>query len=200
MGKLLFVNACVREGESRTLRLARAFLEDYAGAHPEDTITERDLMRERMQPLYPESLAEQHALEQAKRLDQPMFEAAREFVGADKIVIAAPFWQLSFPAILRIYLERISVVNLTFGYSPEGESLGFCRAEKMLLITTRGGDFAGENAWMEMGARQLDALCHMYGIGGFQCLAADNLDDQKYDAVAIMEEALGRARALAREF
>lgn len=200
MAKILFVNACVREEESRTLRLARTFLDAYAKAHPEDEITECNLMRERMQPLYPETLAEQHALEQAGRLDQPMFEAAREFVAADKIVLAAPFWELSFPAILRIYLERISVVNLTFGYGPEGESLGFCRAEKMLLITTRGGDFSGENAWMEMGARQLDALCHMFGIGAFRCLAADNLDDQKYDAAAILREAAARALELAEAF
>lgn len=200
MSKVLFVNACVREEQSRTLKLARAFLEVYAQHHPGDVITERNLMHERLEPLYPETLAQQAALEQARKLDAPMFALAREFVSADKLILAAPFWELSFPAILRIYLERISVVNLTFGYGPNGEGLGFCQGEKMLLITTRGGVFTGEKAWQEMGARQLDALCHNFGIGSFQCLSADGLDDQKYDAQAIMDEALARARALALEF
>ncbi|MCI8478482.1 MAG: flavodoxin [Oscillospiraceae bacterium] len=200
MKEILFVNACVREEESRTLKLAQTFLEGYQRAHPEDHIIHRNLMKDRLSPLYPETLAEQHALEAAGKLDQPMFEAARQFVAADKIVIAAPFWELSFPAILRIYLERISVVNLTFGYGPEGEHLGFCKAEKMLLITTRGGDFTGEQAWMEMGARQLNALCHMFGIGGFQCLSADGLDDVKNDPEAILAKASQQAEALATEF
>lgn len=200
MAELLFINACVREEESRTLKLARTFLEAYAQKHPGDHITERNLMKDRLKPLYPETLAEQHALESAKRLDQPMFEAAHQFVEADKIVIAAPFWELSFPAILRIYLERISVVNLTFGYGPDGESLGFCHASKMLFITTRGGDFTGEDAWMEMGARQLGALCQMFGIGSFQCISADGLDDVRNDAKAILEAAERRVLEAAGTF
>ena len=45
---------------------------------------------------------------------------------------------MSFPAILKIYLERISVTDLTFGYSEEGAMVGLCRASKLLYITTRG--------------------------------------------------------------
>lgn len=200
MSKILFVNACVREEQSRTLQLARAFLESYARRHPGDVITERNLMRERLEPLYPETLAQQAALEQAGKLDAPMFALAREFVSAHKLILAAPFWELSFPAILRIYLERISVVNLTFGYGPDGERLSYCQAEKMLFITTRGGDFTGEKAWQEMGARYLETLCHHFGIGSFQCLSADGLDDQRYDARAILDDALVRARTLAEVF
>ena len=200
MSKILFINACVRGEESRTLKLARAFLEAYAPLHPGDVIVERDLVKERLEPLYPETLAEKQALERAGRLDAPMFALSREFAGADKLVVAAPFWELAFPAVLRIYLERISAVNLTFGYGPNGEELGLCRGEKMLFLTTRGGDFTGERARQEMGARYLEALCEHFGIGSFQCLSADGLDDQKLDGHAILADALERARALARVF
>ena len=200
MSKVLFVNACVRGEESRTLKLARAFLEVYAQRHPGDTIVERNLMKERLEPLYPETLAQQHALEQARQLDAPMFALAREFVEADKLILAAPFWELSFPAIMRIYLERVSVVNLTFGYCEDGEERGFCRGEKMLYLTTRGGDFSGDKADQDMGVRQLEGLCRNFGIGSFQCLAADGLDDQRFDPEAIMADALARVRALAETF
>lgn len=201
MSELLFVNACVRGEQSRTLKLARTFLDAYAIAHPDALVTERDLMTERLQPQYPEVMAEVDALERAGRYDAPMFAPARQFVAADRLVLAAPFWELSFPAILKIYLERVSVVGLTFGYGADGESVGLCRAGSMLLITTRGGEFSSpEREWMEMGARQLKALCAMYGILDFQCLCAEGLDDVRNDAPALLADAMERAKDLARRF
>ena len=127
MENLLFINACVRGERSRTLKLARRFLDAYRAAHPDTVITERDLCAARLQPQYPEVLAERDALWSAGKLEQPMFEPAWQFAAADKLVIAAPFWDMSFPAILKIYLERISVTDLTFGYSEEGAMVGLCR-------------------------------------------------------------------------
>ena len=201
MEQLLFINACVRGEKSRSLKLARRFLENWQKAHPDGVITEVDLCKDRPVPQYPEVLAERDALWAAGRLDHPMFDLARQFANADRIVMAAPFWDLSFPAILKIYLERITVTNITFGYNEQGAGVGLCRAGKLLLITTRGGDFSRpETAWMEMGARQLEALCAMYGIPSFQCLAAEGLDDIRNDAAAILAEAMGRADALAEVF
>ena len=79
--------------------------------------------------------------------------------------------------------------------------MGLCQAGKLLLISTRGGNFSlPETAWMEMGARQLEALCAMYGIPSFQCLAAEGLDDIRNDKEAILAEAMGRAYAMAEVF
>lgn len=201
MSELLFVNACVRGERSRTLKLARRFLSAYASAHPNTHITERNLMEHRLQPQYPEILAERDALWAAGRLEQPMFEPAQQFASADKLVLAAPFWDLSFPAILKIYLERISVTNITFGYDDQGGNVGLCQAEKLLLITTRGGNFSlPDTEWMEMGARQLKALCTMYGIPTFELLCAEGLDDIRNDKEAILADALGRADAMAEAF
>lgn len=201
MARLLFVDACVRGERSRTLKLARRFLEAYRRANPEDEIVERDLMEERLEPQYPEVLAERDALWEAGRLEEPMFAPARQFAAADKIVLAAPFWDLSYPAILKIYLERISVTNITFGYDESGRSVGLCRAEKLLFITTRGGDFSRpETSWMESGAGHIRALCAMYGIPSFQLLCAEGLDDVRNDKDALMARALDRAAALGAEF
>ena len=53
---------------------------------------------------------------------------------------------------------------------------------------------------MEMGARQLEALCAMYGIDQFHCLAAEGLDDVRNDKDALMAQAMVRAEALAEVF
>ena len=198
---VLFIDACVRGERSRTLALARRFLDAYRTGHPEDTVAVRNLCQDRLPPQYPEVLAERDALWSAGRLDHPMFQPARQFAAADKIVIAAPFWDLSFPAVLKIYLERISVCDITFGYDETGKSVGLCRARSLLVITTRGGSFSRPGAsWMEMGARHLEALCAMYGIPDFRCLCAEGLDDVHLDQRALMQRAMDRADALAKEF
>ena len=140
MPQLLFVDACVRGAESRSRMLAERFLSSYAAANPDAAILRRDLMRDRLEPQYPEVLARRDALA-AGKLDDPLFADAWQFARADRIVLAAPFWELSFPAILKIYLERVSMRDITFGYEESG-LVGRCRAEKLLLVTTRGGDYS----------------------------------------------------------
>ena len=198
MENLLFINACVRGEHSRTLKLARRFLEGYQKAHPDTVITQRDLCAQRLLPQYPEVLAERDELWAAGKLDQPMFEPAREFAAADKIVVAAPFWDLCFPAVLKIYLERISVTDVTFGYDDQGAMVGLCRASKLLYVVTRGGNYAGTD--LEMGTPMLRALCTMYGIPELITLAAEGLDDVRQDKQALLDAALLRADALAGEF
>ena len=201
MKKLLFIDACVRGERSRTRKLARRFMDAFQSQNPDYSIELRDLCANRLQPQYPEVLEERDALWNAGLLDDPMFAPAHQFAAADRIVIAAPFWDLSFPAILKIYLERISVTDITFGYSAQGDMVGLCQAEELLLITTRGGDYSGEELnWMEMGTKQLKALCAMYGIPRFRCLAAEGLDDMRRDGTAILEQAMAQAEALAADF
>lgn len=201
MEPILFVNACVRGEHSRTLRLARHFLAGYTALHPDEEIYERDLCAQRLEPQYPEVLAERDRLWEAGKLCDPLFDEAHRFAGARKIVVAAPFWDLSYPAILKIYLERISVCDITFGYDDLGQMKGLCQADDLLLITTRGGNFSlPGSSWMEMGARHLEALCAMYGINRFHLLAADGLDDLNLDSEALLREAMERADALARTF
>ena len=204
MENLLFINACVRGERSRTLKLARRFLDAYRAAHPDTVITERDLCAARLQPQYPEVLAERDALWSAGKLEQPMFEPAWQFAAADKLVIAAPFWDMSFPAILKIYLERISVTDLTFGYSEEGAMVGLCRASKLLYITTRGGNYAGTPMIIFSAGKKRSmpsyATHTMYGIPEFQCLDAEGLDDIRNDKEALLADAARRAEALAEVF
>jgi len=120
MPQLLFVDACVRGAESRSRMLAERFLSSYAAANPDAAILRRDLMRDRLEPQYPEVLARRDALAAAGKLDDPLFADAWQFARADRIVLAAPFWELSFPAILKIYLERVSMRDITFGYEESG--------------------------------------------------------------------------------
>ena len=198
MENLLFVNACVRGEKSRTLKLARHFLDRYQAAHPDTVVTEENVCAHRLPPQYPEVLAERDALWNAGKLDQPMFDPAWQFAKADKIVIAAPFWDLSFPAALKIYLERISVTDITFGYDADGNSIGLCKADRLLYITTRGGYYAGTP--LDVAAAHIKGLGVMYGIDDVRFLDAEGLDDIRNDKQALLAQAMDRADQLAEVF
>ena len=101
-------------------------------------------------------------------------------------MIAAPFWDLSFPAAVKQYFEQINVRGITFFYTPEGIPSGLCRAKCLTYVTTAGGDFVPE----EYGAGYVKALAQsFYGIPEFRLLKAAGLDIIGADVDAIMDSA-----------
>lgn len=194
MKNVLFVDCCIRRGDSRTKRLADAFL----SALPEDfSVTHLDLMAENLAYFKDSSFAQREALLAAGKRDHPRFRYAHQFAEADEIVIAAPFWDLSFPALLKVYIEQVSVDGITFGSSADGLR-GLCKARHLVYLTTRGGFYTGDA--MEMGSRYLDVLHDFFGIGSYACIAADGMDVAGFDGAGSLAAACESARALARSF
>lgn len=131
----LYINCCVRE-ESRTDRLARAVLQRLGG-----DFTELNLYEENLKPLDRETLNKRTMLiEQGDYNDQP-FDYAKQFANADTIVIAAPYWDLSFPAPLKTYIENIYVTGIVSEYDENGMPHGLCKAQELYYVTTAGGPY-----------------------------------------------------------
>ena len=129
----LFINAAFRS-DSRTLRLAKAYLKKCDGA-----VCEIDLGTTVVRPLDAQSLAAYNQSVAAHCFDDTMFDFAKQFAAADQIVIAAPFWNFSIPAVLHGYLELVCTQGITFDLSPEGCYYSKCKAKKLVYITTSGG-------------------------------------------------------------
>ena len=70
-----------------------------------------------------------------------MFDYAHQFADADDIIIAAPYWDLGFPAQLKTYIENIYVPGIVSAYNDHGQSCGLCRARSLTYITTAGGAY-----------------------------------------------------------
>lgn len=194
---LLFVDSCIsqRGPESRTALLAGAFLEAYHTAHPDAQVSIARLDRLDLRPLTPEDLNRRDALARAGEFSGPLFALGRSFQAADKIVVAAPFWDLSFPALLRIYIEHISVCGLCYHYEADG-CHGDCAASRLLYITT-GGDFETPDS---LGVLYWKQLAAMFGIPRFDHLFAGGLDVDPARVPEIMERGMEEARRLGRAF
>ena len=176
---ILFVDACVRE-ESRTRSLAECLLSTMDGE------VETLRLSEVQFPTVDEAfLLHRDRMIEEGNFDEDRFAPARQFASADTIVIAAPYWDLSFPAALKQYLEQINVLQITFRYTPEGIPEGLCRAKELYYVTTAGGDFAPE----EFGFGYVKALAeNYYGIRNVQLIKATGFDLVGADPEKILEE------------
>lgn len=131
----LYINCCIRES-SRTDRLARAVLQKLGGS-----FTELKLYEENPKPLDSKTLAKRTALIEQGDYSESLFDYAKQFAAADIIVIAAPYWDLSFPAVLKIYLENIYVTGIVSEYGENGLPRGLCKAKELYYVTTAGGPY-----------------------------------------------------------
>ena len=97
-----------------------------------------------LKPFAPEMLNDRDALAGIRCFDAPVYDLARQFRAADRVVVAAPFWDLTFPAALRTYIEYISANGLTYHYEADG-CHGDCRARSWLISPPAGSGAAGES-------------------------------------------------------
>ncbi len=179
---ILYINACVRR-ESRTRRLAETLLSRLEGQ-----VQTVDLNTAELPILTEATIDERTVAAKAKELTNPLLRYAAQFAAADTIVIAAPFWDLSFPAVLKRYLESVCVTGVTFRYSSEGIPIGMCRAKTLYYVTTSGGPLL-----KDYGYDYVEGLCSgMLGIPECVCFSAEKLDIWGVDVEAIMAEAQQR--------
>lgn len=196
METLLFINACMRGPElSNTYKLCRIFLDEYAAANPESKLEEVDLTKE-MMPYYDNAaIKARDKLIDAGKTDHEMFHLARQFAQADKILIGAPYWDMSFPTALKSYVEHISARNITFALEPTSIK-GLCRAKKLIYITTAAGYIMPADC----GAQYFKHLCVQFGIEQFADIYADGLEIQGQNPDAIMRTAGEKVAAVASIF
>ena len=186
---LLYINCCVRE-ESRTNKLAQAVLQQLDGE-----IVELNLYEENLRSLDRETLAKRTALIEKEDFSSSMFDYAKQFAAADEIVIAAPYWDLSFPAMLKVYFENIYITGIVSEYGENGMPHGLCKAKRLIYITTAGGPYdpAYSYGYVENLAK------NFFGIPETQLIKAEMLDVEGYDAEEILEKAIMQVKNLIQQ-
>ena len=174
---ILFIDACVREA-SRTRRLAKRVLSHLSG--PVETVVLDAIDFPKADEAF---LRKRDACIAANDFSDPMFDLAKQFLRADTVVIAAPHWDLSFPAALKQYFEQVNVVELTFTY-PDGDvPITLCRAKTLYYTATAGGSVRSH----DYGFGYVKALGNeFYGIENAVLFCAEELDAVDADPEAIL--------------
>ena len=177
---VLYVNACVRD-DSRTNILAQHVLSKLDGE-----IVELKLGEEDLKPLTKETLMKKFDAISKGDYSDLMFKYAKQFIEAKTIVIGAPYWDLSFPALLKTYIENVNVLGIVFNYGEDGLPKSNCNAKKLIYVTSSGGPIIND----ETGYGYIKTLCNaLYNIPKTYYIKAQGLDIAGADIEAILEQA-----------
>ena len=168
MKKLVYINACIRGEESRTGKLAAAMLQALGERYE---ITEINISNMDLGCI----TSEEFVGRKKNGIPEKDLHYGNLIAQADRIVVAAPFWDMSFPAVLKVFIEHMCAPGLTFKYNPDGSHHPLCKAEKMLYITTRGG-FTETGSPLEQGSSYLKAICWLWGIPELETVAVCGTD------------------------
>ena len=107
---------------------------------------------------------------------------------ADTIVIAAPYWDLSFPAMLKTYIENIYVTGIVSAYDESGMPVGLCKAKELYYVTTAGGPYDPTYSY-----GYIESLAKNYfGIPKTHLVKAEMLDIIGNDAEEILNQEVSR--------
>lgn len=191
MERLLVIDSCMRP-ESRTRKILEAAKEALASRYEIESI---DVNAAGLLPITPEVLAERTS----GIVPEPIVALARKIAAADRLVVAAPFWDMSFPAVLKTFFENMSLFGVTF--TDNGETCaGLCRCKKVMYITTRGMNIE-TGSLRDQGSSYIQALSSLWGLGEVTTVAVWNLDYLSPEEVdKKVREASSLVKALAVSF
>ena len=177
--KILFINACTRK-ESRTLSLSNYLLDKIEGEKEIINLYDLDL-----KPFTEEMIDFRDKCIREDDFEDSMFDLAKKFVSADLIVIGAPTWDLSFPSVLKLFIEHINVIGLVFEYGPMGDIISKCKANRLIYVTTAGGQVNEDQSF-----GYIKTLCEtFYGVKKLDFIKAEYLDEDNSNVDEILAKA-----------
>jgi FMN-dependent NADH-azoreductase len=187
MKKLLYINACINKEDSRTDRLARAWIEKKlsTGEYQLQTVVLAE--EKNLSPLLWTGLQNRQESIEQKDFSTPYFRFARDFAAANEIVIACPYWDMSFPSVFKVYLEHLCINGLTFCYSPQGIPQGLTGISSAVYFTTSGGYIGKNNCGFDYVQKLFSQL---FGIGEIKCFSAEGLDIKGNDPEKILAQTI----------
>lgn len=212
MSKVLYITANPKSADSSfSMAAGAAFIEKYKAVNPSDEVVVLDLFKSNI-PFIDEdvfagwgqlaqgvSFSDLTEAQQAKvaRLG----ELNEEFINADKYVFVTPFWNFSYPPVMKAYLDAVSVANKSFKYTSEGVPVGLLTDKKAIHIQARGGYYNQEPmASLELGNRHIEVMMNFFGVPSFETLVVEGHNKDVDRAAEIKAAALIAAANAAEKF
>ena len=204
MAHILHIDVSPRAERSISRTLTKALITAWKDAHPDDTVTYRDLGH------YPVPVVDEPWI--AAAYTPPEFatpelavgiktseELVDEFLAADLYVFGVPMYNLSVPASFKAYIDQIVRVRRTFTVNEFGYE-GLVKNRKMLIVTARGGSYqpGTPTAQYDFQEPYLRAIFGYIGIADLTFIHADNLaagDEARQQSLSAARAALEKVVA-----
>lgn len=181
---LLHIIATPRGLTSNTARISNAFLEGLYDRYEHLSVTTLDLFNADLPAVAGSNIEAKYLLMTGQTLDTTHAKSWRQieknietFLKADIYVITTPMWNLSIPYVLKYYIDSIVQPGYLFRYNEKGEAEGLAKGKKMLVVTSRGGDYStGFMKTLDFVEPYLRSIFGFVGITDIQFINAQPMD------------------------
>jgi len=183
MKRLLHIIATPRGESSNTLQITESFLSSFMQTRSGWIIDELNLAQENLPELSMKSVSGKYTLLQGKELFGTLRESWLEilqhierFKTADFFLITTPMWNFHIPYMLKHYIDLIVQPKYLFRYTATGQAEGLVKDKKMVVITSRGGQYIGATQSLDFQEPYLKTIFGFIGITDISFIKADLMD------------------------
>jgi FMN-dependent NADH-azoreductase len=209
MATLLYIEASPLKERSHTIEAARAFLDAYREANPEDTIETLDLWSEVLPPFDGATIEAKFAVLRNNEFTPTQKErwaavqaVSRRFNAARKYVFSVPMWNFGVPYPLKHYIDVVTLAGENWTWTREEGYRALLSAKRAMLIYSSAGAYALAQP-PDPADFQKPYLRHWLSFIGVRDIEEINIAPTLADPALVSElkrEARSRALVLARSF
>ncbi len=207
MAKLLYVESSPRKERSHSINVAKAFLDAYRKAHPNDSVETIDLWATDLPPFDNTAVGAKFnppdkQTSEEKVVRSKLVGIANQLVEADKLVFSVPMWNFGIPYILKHFIDVVTLPGVTFTVTAEGKYQGLLTGKSAVVIYARAGDYApGSPAEaFDMQKPYMELWLGFVGITDVQSIIVGPTAGAPEAVQAVDQKAVSKAQALAQSF
>ncbi|MEK8127127.1 FMN-dependent NADH-azoreductase [Paenibacillus filicis] len=211
MTTVLYIQAHPNDHQaSYSVAVGKEFIDAYREAHPNDEVIHLDLYQLNIPHIDADVFSGWGKLRSGSAFDQlseaekakvgRLNELVEQFIAADKYVFVSPMWNFSFPPVLKAYIDAVCIAGKTFKYTENGP-VGLLTDKKAVHIQASGGVYSeGPAASFESGHSYLQKIAQFLGIPSLEGIFVEGMAAKPDQAQTIKENAIARARTVAKQF
>ena len=155
--KLMHVDSSPTGAKSRSRMLAAEFVDMLRLRDPGLTVDHLDLAEHAPPHLTGLFVAASYVgpAERTDEMNAVLAESdslCRRLLDADALLLSVPMYNWSMPSSTKAFIEATMRSGLTYGMGADGQLTGFVSRQKVLFVTTRGGDTRPDGAFAGLDA------------------------------------------------
>ncbi len=208
MTKLLYLEASPRKDRSKSITIAKKFVETYRATHAGDEVETLDLWKMDLPPFDGATINAKYKVMHGQNPSadeaaawQTVVGLCDQFKSGDKYLISTPMWNFGIPYKLKHYIDLIAQPGQTFSFSPETGYSGLVTGKPVVIVYARGGAYSSaETQAMDYQKSYLEFLLGFIGFTDIRPIVVEPTLSAPDDVAKTEAEAAQRAEELAKTF
>ncbi len=208
MAQLLYIESSPRKERSKSILVAKAFIESYKSAHPSDEVVTLDLWEKKLPEFDGYTIDAKYQVLHGQGFDekqsaawQAIVDVCDEFKSADKYLFSLPMWNFGIPYKLKHYIDVIAQPGQTFSFDPKTGYSGLVTGKPVAVVYARGGAYgSGGASSMDLQTGYMNLLLGFIGFREIHSILVEPTLAAPEDVARTEASAIEQAQRIAANF